>query len=145
MTVQIGSLEFHLIVQDNEGKPHPTTLWFLSEEDKKKKNKKQNSFSGFLTWKRLHARKSLLRKPPNMPFLFSRVCVCMLVFLHLHVACRIHKVMPGFPSHFPFRVLKQGLLLNPKLVESSNLPPQIAWGVPSNFPGSGITGGLHGT
>lgn len=36
MTVQIGSLEFHLIVQDNEGKPHPTTLWFLSEEDKKK-------------------------------------------------------------------------------------------------------------
>lgn len=30
----------------------------------------------------------------------------------------------SFPSHFPFRVLKQGLLLNPKLVESSNLTPQ---------------------
>lgn len=35
MIVQIGSLEFHLIVQDNEGEPHPTTLRFLSEEDKK--------------------------------------------------------------------------------------------------------------
>lgn len=118
MTVQIGSLEFHLIVQDNEGKPHPTTLWFLSEEDKKK-----TSFSGSVMWKRLHAMKSLLRKPPNMP-VFTCVCVCMLVFPHLHVACRIQKVMPGFPSHFPFHVLKQGLLLNPELIESSNLTPQ---------------------
>lgn len=55
--------------------------------------------------------------------LFSRVCmcVCMLVFPHLQVACGIQKVRSGFPAHFPFYLLKQGLLLNPKLVESSNL------------------------
>lgn len=79
-----------------------------------------------------------------MPLLFSHVCVCMLVFPHLHVACRIQKVMPGFPNHFPFYLVKRGLLLNPKFVESRNLTPQIAWGFLSNFPGSVITGGLHG-
>lgn len=76
--------------------------------------------------------------------LFSCVCMCMLVLPHLHVACGIQMVRSGFPSHFPFYLLKQGLLLNPKLVDSSNLTTQMAWGFPSYFPNTGITGSLHG-
>lgn len=53
--------------------------------------------------------------------LFSCVCMSMLVFPHLQMACGIQKVRSGFPGHFPFYLLKQGLLLNPKLVESNNL------------------------
>lgn len=49
-----------------------------------------------------------------------------------------------FPQSLPILFSEAGLLLNPKLVESSNLTPQIAWGFLSNFPGSAITGGLHG-
>lgn len=74
--------------------------------------------------------------------LCSCVCMCMLVFPHLQVACGNQKVILGFPKHFPFYSLKQGLLLSPKLVDSSNLTTQIAWGLPSYFPSLGVTGGL---
>lgn len=75
--------------------------------------------------------------------LFSCMCICMLVFTHLHVACGSQKIMSGFPSHFPLYLLKQGLLLNLKLMDSSKLATQIAWGFPSCFLSIGIIGGLH--
>lgn len=99
MTVQIGSLEFHLIVQDNEGKPHPTMLWFLSEEDKKT-----------LIFRLCHVKatacheESTPKAAKHAVPVFTCLCVCVLVFPHLHVACRIQKVMPAFPvtSHFVY-------------------------------------------
>lgn len=117
MTVQIGSLGFQLIVQDDEWEPHPTMLRFLSVEEKK-----------ILIFRLCHMKATACQEEStpeakHAVILFSRVCMCMcmLVFPHLQVACGIQKVRSGFPAHFPFYLLKQGLLLNPKLVESSNL------------------------
>lgn len=138
MTVQIGSLGFQLIVQDNEWEPYPTMLRFLSVEEKKK----------LLIFRLCHMKVTACQEDStpeakHAVILFSRVCMCILVFPHLQVACGIQKVRSGFPGHFPFYLLKQGLLLNPKLVESSNLTNKLLRS-PIFLPSTGITGSLHG-
>lgn len=115
MTVQIGPLGFQLIVQDSEWEPYPTALRFLPVEEKK-----------ILIFRLCHMKATACQEEStpeakHAVILFSCVCMSMLVFPHLQMACGIQKVRSGFPGHFPFYLLKQGLLLNPKLVESSNL------------------------
>lgn len=103
MIVQVGSLEFHLIVENNKWKPHPTRLQSCQK-------RKKASFQALSCV----SDRMLGRVCTRVKHVIFLMCVYVHagVFTHLHVACESQKILSGVPNHFPFYLLKQGLLLH---------------------------------
>lgn len=83
----------------------PNKAAILSEEEK-------SLISGFSHVKVIACQDE--SAPESSMLLFFLMCVYVHagVFTHLHVACESQKILSGVPNHFPFYLLKQGLLLH---------------------------------
>lgn len=113
MIVQVGSLEFHLIVEGSKWKPHPTRLQSYQKRKKASSQAlscKSDRMPGRVCTRVKHA------------VIFFNVCVCACWCVYT-CACGMWKPKDTIrcPQSLPILFIEAGSLAALKLMDSSNL------------------------